>query len=84
MDGFNGTPLLQWSRSHDDERQIQCWAACASMRGRWRNQLCGAIAKVSKHADDVGQPSDRQTLLHWAYELTNADFDEEGQENVTR
>ena len=64
-------------RSHDDERQIQRWAACASMRGRWRNQLCGAIAKASKHADDASvSPVIRQTLLHWAYELTNADFDE--------
>eukprot|EP00446_Apocalathium_sp_SHHI-4_P061938 CAMPEP_0177422192 /NCGR_PEP_ID=MMETSP0368-20130122/71198_1 /TAXON_ID=447022 ORGANISM="Scrippsiella hangoei-like, Strain SHHI-4" /NCGR_SAMPLE_ID=MMETSP0368 /ASSEMBLY_ACC=CAM_ASM_000363 /LENGTH=225 /DNA_ID=CAMNT_0018892115 /DNA_START=57 /DNA_END=732 /DNA_ORIENTATION=- len=38
-------------RSSDDARQIQRWVACASPKGRWRNQLCGAIAKGSGRFD---------------------------------
>ena len=65
-------------RSYDDARQIARWAACASPRGRWRNQLCGALAKgVSKRHDDASvSPVIRQTLLHWAYELSEQDFEE--------
>ena len=63
-------------RSHDDTRQIARWAACASPRGRWRNQLCGAVAKGSgRHDDERVSPVMRQTLLHWAYELSAEDFD---------
>ena len=63
-------------RTHDDARQIQRWAACASPRGRWRNQLCGAVARKSGRHDDASiSPVIRQTLLHWAYELTAADYD---------
>ena len=63
-------------RSHDDARQIQRWAACASSRGRWRNQLCGAIAKSSRDVDDHSvSPVIRQTLLHWAYELSQGDYE---------
>jgi hypothetical protein len=62
-------------RSADDTRQIQRWCACASERGRWRNQLCGAIAKSAKRWDDCSvSPVIRQTLLHWAYELTEGDY----------
>jgi hypothetical protein len=64
-------------RTQDDARQIQRWAACASPRGRWRNQLCGAVAKASGRHDDVAvSPVIRQTLLHWAYELSAADYDQ--------
>ena len=46
-------------------------------RGRWRNQLCGAVAKASGRHDDVAvSPVIRQTLLHWAYELSAADYDQ--------
>lgn len=66
-------------RSHDDARQIQRWCACASPRGRWRNQLCGAVSKSggassSRWADAAVSPVIRQTLLHWAYELSEADY----------
>ena len=64
-------------RSHDDARQIQRWAACAGSSGRWRNQLCGAVAKASSRFDDRKvSPVIRQTLLHWAYELSVADYEE--------
>lgn len=63
-------------RTHDDARQIQRWQACASTRGRWRNQLCGAIARASGKYDDVAiSPVIRQTLLHWAYELSETDYE---------
>ena len=62
-------------RSADDARQIARWCACASERGRWRNQLCGAVAKASAEWDDAAvSPVIRQTLLHWAYELSAADY----------
>ena len=62
--------------SSDDARQIQRWKACASPRGRWRNQLCGAVAKASRRFDDASvSPVIRQTLLHWAYELSDADYE---------
>ena len=63
-------------RSADDARQIQRWCACASPRGRWRNQLCGAVAKAARRFDDTSvSPVIRQTLLHWAYELDEADYE---------
>ena len=65
-------------RTSDDARQIQRWCACASERGRWRNQLCGAIAKAgpSRRFDDTTiSPVIRQTLLHWAFELSEADYE---------
>ena len=62
-------------RSADDARQIARWCACASPRGRWRNQLCGAVCKAGAHFDDAAvSPVIRQTLLHWAYELSETDY----------
>ena len=64
-------------RSHDDQRQIRRWCACASARGRWRNQLAGAVQRSSAGYDDLTvSPVIRQTLLHWAYELSEADYEE--------
>ena len=65
-------------RSADDARQIERWCACASPRGRWRNQLCGAVAKrgaSAKFDDRTISPVIRQTLLHWAYELSEEDYE---------
>lgn len=62
-------------RSHDDSRQIARWAACAGFKGRWRNQLCGKVRTARKSFDDASvSPVIRQTLLHWAYELSEDDF----------
>jgi hypothetical protein len=62
-------------RSADDARQCARWCACASPRGRWRNQLFGAIARHGgSWADASVSPVIRQTLLHWAYELSEADY----------
>ena len=44
-------------------------------KGRWKQNL---IAKCMRdgapHDDEQVSPVVRQTLLHWAYELTEADF----------
>eukprot|EP00930_Biecheleria_cincta_P041002 TRINITY_DN28085_c0_g1_i1.p1 TRINITY_DN28085_c0_g1~~TRINITY_DN28085_c0_g1_i1.p1 ORF type:complete len:276 (+),score=32.79 TRINITY_DN28085_c0_g1_i1:81-908(+) len=68
--------FFQGRRSLDDARQIKRWAACASEHGRWRGQLCGRIHKERKaYNDPKVAPVIRQTLLHWAYELTKSDWE---------
>ncbi|XP_077977689.1 uncharacterized protein LOC144433254 [Glandiceps talaboti] len=63
-------------RTEDDERQIGRWCRCASLTGRWRNNL---ITKVynSKCAFDnpAISPVVRQTLQHWGYRLTKEDYE---------
>mmetsp|Transcript_3243 Transcript_3243/g.7642 ORF Transcript_3243/g.7642 Transcript_3243/m.7642 type:complete len:253 (+) Transcript_3243:38-796(+) len=64
-------------RSTDDDRQIARWSGVASAKGRFRNQLIRKCVKARTTFDDVRvSPVIRQTLLHWAYELTQADADE--------
>lgn len=67
--------FFEGRRSLDDGRQIKRWAACASERGRWRNQLCSRVRKEGGRFDDPHIAAViRQTLLHWAYELTEQDW----------
>lgn len=62
-------------RTADDDRQQQRWLACAGGKGRWRNQLCGRVRTAGAAFDDEAvSPVIRQTLLHWAYELSEADY----------
>lgn len=62
-------------RSADDERQVDRWARCTGPRGRWKNALCSKIKQNNRAWDDASiSPVIRQTLLHWAYELTKHDF----------
>jgi len=62
-------------RCADDKRQVKRWAACAGASGRWRNQLCGKVRSAGVRHDDARvSPVIRQTLLHWAYELTEEDY----------
>lgn len=64
-------------RTEDDERQIGRWDRCTGQKGRWKNILCNKIARSNKKFDDASvSPVIRQTLLHWGYELTEADFKE--------
>ena len=68
-------------RCADDARQAKRWAACAGAKGRWRGQLCGRLVKskagrAARFDDATVSPVIRQTLLHWAYELTEADWEE--------
>jgi hypothetical protein len=64
-------------RTHDDDiRQIRRWLACASpVTGRWTRTLFGKVrAKGTDVHDQSVSPVIRQTLLHWAYEPTEADY----------
>lgn len=65
-------------RSTDDERQIKRWMGLASKRGRFRKWLVTMILKKNgKYNDFEISPAMRQTLQHWGYQLTKADFDAE-------
>ena len=67
--------FFQGRRSEDDDRQIARWLACAGPSGRWRGNLCGKILLADASFDDpVVAPVVRQTLLHWAYTLSESDF----------
>ena len=47
-----------------------------SPSGRWRIQLFNKINAKGTTVDDPSvSPVIRQTLLHWAYELSEADYD---------
>merc|ERR1711879_509943 len=62
-------------RSDDDVRQINRFLNCAGPKGRWKNNLCRKVMNAGKMFDDSSvSPVVRQTLLHWAYELTEEDF----------
>ena len=59
----------------EDERQIGRWSALAGDKGRWKQNLIAKVIMQGASFDDVSvSPVVRQTLLHWAYELSEADF----------
>lgn len=67
--------FFQGRRSEDDDRQISRFLACAGPNGRWRGNLCGKILLSGASFDDpLVAPVVRQTLLHWAYALSERDF----------
>lgn len=67
--------FFQGRRSDDDTRQIGRWSRCAGPTGRWRGNLVGKVYRSGASYDDRGvSPVVRQTLLHWAYELNEADY----------
>jgi hypothetical protein len=63
-------------RCDDDSRQIKRWINFAgAKKGRWRKTLINKIkAKDSTYDDILISPVIRQSLLHWAYELTQEHF----------
>ncbi len=68
---YNGRRL----NNGEDERQISRWAGIASERGRFRRWLVTLILKNNSDWNDFTvSPSIRQTLQHWAYELTENDY----------
>jgi len=68
--------FYQGRRTEDDLRQIGRWARCAGTTGRWKNNLISKIVKAGCGWDNYGvSPVVRQTLQHWAYSLTQKDFD---------
>lgn len=53
-----------------------CLRTCVLASASAGNQLCGAVQKASGKFDDLSvSPVIRQTLLHWAFELSAADYD---------
>ena len=67
--------FFQGRRSEDDDRQISRFLACAGPNGRWRGNLCGKVLLSGASFDDPSvAPVVRQTLLHWAYALSERDF----------
>lgn len=67
-------------RTEDDERQIARYLNCAGEKGRWRTRLCKLVFMQRTAFDDEKvSPVIRQTLLHWGYELTQADYLKWGQ-----
>jgi hypothetical protein len=73
--------FYQGRRTADDDRQISRWKGVAGERGRWKRALVNAIVKKNKRWNDASvSPVIRQLLLHWAYELTEADFERLRQE----
>ena len=71
---YNGRRL----KNGEDERQISRWAGIASERGRFRRWLVTLILKKnSEWYDSKVSPAIRQTLQHWAYELTKEDYEKD-------
>jgi hypothetical protein len=71
-------------RCTDDARQVKRWEACTGPKGRWKRNLINKIAQAytANHRRSVEEvlvdatisPVIRQTLLHWAYEVTKSDI----------
>ena len=61
-------------RTKDDARQISRWVGVAGAKGRWKTNLCKKCVYANKRwDDDTVSPVVRQTMLHWAYEITEQD-----------
>ena len=62
-------------RTEDDARQISRWKGVTGSKGRWKRFLLNKIVAANAHLDDYSvSPVVRQTLLHWAYEVTPKDM----------
>merc|ERR1712070_528555 len=62
-------------RTVDDQRQVDRWVQAIGEKGRWRTFLVGHCVKAGKTWNDpTVSPVTRQTLLHWGYQLTKADY----------
>jgi hypothetical protein len=76
--------FYQGRRSEDDARQVGRWEKAAGPNGRWRQNLIAKCLKANRSYDDAKvSPVVRQTLQHWGYCLTAADFDK-GAEKVRK
>ncbi len=68
------------NRGDDDERQIKRWQRLAGHKGRFMRFLVTQILKKGTKKDWNNKnisPKIRQVLLHWGYQLTKKDFDNE-------
>lgn len=59
-------------RSSDDERQIKRWQDFCGINGRWKNNL---YSKIHRTGDWNVSPRIQQSLLHWAYQANQQDYD---------
>lgn len=60
----------------EDARQMGRWTRLAGPRGRFRRSLVTLVLKKGRAWDDATvSPKIRQTLQHWGYRLTEADFE---------
>ncbi|MDP6906803.1 MAG: hypothetical protein QF440_05245 [Candidatus Thalassarchaeaceae archaeon] len=63
-------------RSEDDARQVTRWKSFTGFNGRFRRQLITRILEKESNFDDESiSPVIRQSLQHWAYQLTETDFE---------
>ena len=61
-------------RTADDARQISRWTGVGGEKGRWKNNLLNKIVSSNRRFDDASiSPVVRQTMLHWAIEVTEKD-----------
>ena len=63
---FNGR------RHPDDERQIRRFQDFAGPNGRWRNRI---YKRIHETGDWNVSPRIQQSLLHWAYEVNEDDYE---------
>lgn len=62
-------------RCSDDERQIKRWLAFCGPKGRFKRNLINKIKRKNGKVDDFSiSPVIRQSLQHWAYQLTKKDL----------
>ncbi|KAA8498983.1 hypothetical protein FVE85_6568 [Porphyridium purpureum] len=62
-------------RSEDDDRQISRWKGVAGPKGRWKRALLNKITRAGvQHDNESVSPVIRQTLLHWAFEVSEKDL----------
>ncbi len=58
----------------EDDRQIMRWKGVCGEKGRWKTNLTNKILNANASWDDARvSPVVRQTLLHWACEVTETD-----------
>ena len=61
-------------RCDDDDRQISRWKGVCGAKGRWKTNLINKIIAANASFDDARvSPVVRQTLLHWACEVTESE-----------
>ncbi|CAL1164123.1 unnamed protein product, partial [Cladocopium goreaui] len=69
--------FFEGRRTDDDARQIKRWLKVCGPSGRWKANLIAKCVKANRSYNDPKvSPVVRQSLLHWAYELTLKDFRE--------
>ncbi|EJC99539.1 uncharacterized protein FOMMEDRAFT_160606 [Fomitiporia mediterranea MF3/22] len=62
-------------RTADDARQIKRWLGVCGSSGRFKRSLVKKIVeKGASWDDEIVSPILRQTLQHWAYRLTETDY----------